>query len=137
MKITAFNGSPRGGRGNTNVMVEEFLAGAKDAGAEVESIQLADKKINHCIGCFACWIKTPGECCHDDDQAELLKKFIGSDIVVLATPLYVDNVTGIMKDFLDRLIPILDPHFTVDEHGETTHVERYEEYPEFVVITFY
>ena len=135
MKITAFNGSPRGKRGNTNVIVEAFLEGAREAGAEVENIQLAEKKIEHCIGCFTCWIKTPGKCIHDDDQAELIEKFLASDIVIYATPLYVDDVTGIMKDFLDRTIPILDPHFITDEEGETRHPLRYEKTPKFVIIS--
>ena len=62
MRIVAFNGSPRGAAGNTHVMVENFLSGAEAAGAETESIILADKKIGHCRGCFACWLKTPGKC---------------------------------------------------------------------------
>ena len=58
MKIVAFNGSPRGAAGNTHIMVESFLAGAEAAGAETENILLTDRKIGHCIGCFACWLKT-------------------------------------------------------------------------------
>ena len=135
MKITAFNGSPKGKRSNTNVMVETFLAGAEETGAEVENIQLAEKKIEHCIGCFTCWVKTPGKCYHDDDQAELIEKFLESDIVVYATPLYVDNVTGIMKDFMDRIIPILDPHFITDDEGETRHPLRFGKTPKMVVIS--
>ena len=46
-------------------------------------------------------------------------KFINSDLVIMATPVYVDNVTAIMKMFLERLIPFSDPHFGYDENGET------------------
>jgi multimeric flavodoxin WrbA len=135
LKITAFNGSPRGLGSATHIMVEEFLAGAKETGADVENIPLVKREIKHCLGCFACWVKTPGSCVQEDDMAELIDKFISSDVIILATPLYVDNVTGIMKKFIDRLIPILDPHIEIDEQGETRHGKRYDKYPKFVVIS--
>jgi len=135
MKITIFNGSPRAEKGNTNVMVKEFSKGAKQAGADVENIFLVKKEIKHCLGCFSCWTKTPGKCITEDDMEELLAKFMSSDIVVIATPVYVDNVTGIMKNFMDRLIPIIDPHFEKDEKGECRHTRRFEKYPKFVVIS--
>jgi multimeric flavodoxin WrbA len=124
MKITAFNGSPRAERGNTHVMVEAFLAGAREAGAKTENVFLAKKKIAPCIACYACWMKTPGKCSQRDDMDELLDKVIASDVVVFATPVYVDNVTGIMKNFMDRLIAIGDPHWERDENGECRHLMR-------------
>lgn len=135
MKITAFNGSPRAEKGNTHIMVEEFLNGARDAGAETEYILLAKYKIFHCLGCFTCWMKTPGKCVHNDDMKDLLPKFYNADIVVVATPLYVDNVTGIMKDFMDRLIPTLDARFDKDENGECRHINTSAKIPKFVVIS--
>lgn len=135
MKITVFNGSPRVEKGNTHVMVAEFLNGAREAGAEVENIFLAKKQIKHCLGCFKCWTTTPGQCVIKDDMPELLTKFISSDIVVFATPLYVDNVTGIMKNFMDRLIPLGDPHFDKDEGGECRHRKRSDKTPGIVVIS--
>ncbi|ODS42379.1 MAG: iron-sulfur protein [Candidatus Altiarchaeales archaeon IMC4] len=135
MKITAFNGSPRGKNGNTHVMVEEFLKGANDAGADVENVFLAEKEIKPCKGCFGCWVKTPGKCVIKDDMEGSLSKFMSSDIVVFATPLYADNVTGIMKNFIDRRIPILDPHLEKDEKGECRHPSRYEKSPKIVVIS--
>lgn len=122
MKITAFNGSPRGEKGNTHIIVREFLNGAAAAGAEVENIFLVEKDIKHCRGCFACWTKTPGKCVIKDDMAELLAKIVSSDVIAYATPLYIDNVSGIMKDFMDRIIPIADPHFYKDEGGESRHL---------------
>ncbi|MCD4774918.1 MAG: flavodoxin family protein [Candidatus Aegiribacteria sp.] len=134
MKIVAFNGSPRGATGNTHIMVENFLAGAEKAGAETENIILADKKIGHCGGCMACWLKTPGKCVIKDDMEELLEKF-SADIIVIATPLYVDNVTGVMKDFLDRTIPRYQPFIERDENGECRHPGRTGHTPGFVVIS--
>jgi multimeric flavodoxin WrbA len=135
MKVTIFNGSPRGKEGNTHVIVKEFSKGVKEAGAEVENIFLVKKKIQPCRGCFTCWVKTPGKCVIKDDMAELIQKFSGSDIVVFATPVYFDNVTGIMKNFMDRLIPAVKPHFEKDEGGECVHDNGFEKPPKLVIIS--
>lgn len=124
MKITIFNSSPRTDRSNTHAIATEFMAGASEAGAEVENVFLARHTIKPCQGCFACWIKTPGGCVIKDDMPPLLDKILESDVVGFATPLYIDNVSGIMKNFMDRLIPLADPHFSKDEHGECRHPKR-------------
>lgn len=135
MKITVFNSSPRTERSNTHVMVEAFLEGAKAAGAEAEEIFLAKKEIKHCLGCFTCWIKTPGRCAIDDDMAGLLAKYMASDIVVLAAPLYCDNVNGIMKDFMDRSVPIFDPHIQMLDENDPKRQEEIKKFPKLVIIS--
>lgn len=106
MKIIALNGSPKGQRGNTEVLLKHFLKGCKNKGADVETIYLKEKNIKHCCGCFTCWEKTPGKCIYKDDMEELLVKVSEADIIVYATPLYYFSVTGIMKDFMDRMLPL-------------------------------
>ncbi len=135
MKIVVFNGSPRMEKGNTHVMVEAFLEGAASAGAEVENVFLFRKKIRQCLGCFDCWLKTPGKCMQKDDMEGLLSLFRDADLIVFATPLYVDNVTGIMKTFMDRIIPLTEPYFEKDPLGEYRHRKRYEKIPKIAVIS--
>jgi len=135
MKIIAFNGSPRAEQSTTNLMVSAFLAGADSAGAETEQIFLAHKKIGHCLGCFTCWLKTPGTCIQSDDMDGLIAKYFSADVVVFATPLYMDNVSGIMKNFMDRLLPTGDPHFEKDDNGEVRHVKGKKPDPKFVMIS--
>jgi len=135
MKITAFNGSPKADRGSTHVIVSALLEGVAKAGASTENVLLARKKIGHCIGCFTCWTKTPGKCVLKDDMEELLKKYMASDIVIMASPLYVDHVTGIMKDFMDRSLPLVCPQFEMGCAGQTRHVSRYEKYPSIVWVS--
>lgn len=134
MRILIINGSPRGKNGNTHWMVREVMAGAQEAGAEVENIFLAQKTIKMCMGCFACWTKTPGQCLQKDDTGEILEKLIPADILVFATPVYVDNVTGLMKNFMDRMIPLVDPHFEKDPGGEYRHRRRFEKLPKLAVL---
>lgn len=135
MKILAVNGSPRGKRGNTHVMVDAFLNGAEEAGAEVEQIMLSKLKIKNCKGCFWCWIKTPGNCVIKDDMAPILEKLKAADVLVFATPLYVDNVTGLMKNFMDRILPLGEPYLVKDEKGECRHPARYVKTPKIAVIS--
>ena len=124
MKIVAFNGSPRGKQSNTDRILQPFLDGARKAGAQTETIYLRELEINPCLGCYTCWTKTPGVCVHKDDMPPLLVKMRQADIVVYATPLYIFTVTGIMKDFMDRHIPNVQPHIV--QRGEHyLHPPRY------------
>ena len=88
MKVLALNSSPRGGgQSKTEFLLNHLVQGMQEAGAEVEVVALRKKKINHCIGCFTCWTKTPGVCLHQDDMTkELFPKWLAADLVVYATP---------------------------------------------------
>jgi len=134
MKITVFNGSPRGKNGNTNRIVEAFLRGAEKAGAETENIFLVEKTIEHCLGCFNCWDTTPGKCSRNDDVEALHSIFLASDFVVLASPVYTDNITSILKKFLERILSLVNPCFEYI-NGETRHTRRHDHYPDFIAIS--
>jgi multimeric flavodoxin WrbA len=124
MKILEINGSPRGEQGNTQVLAGEFLHGAREAGAETEVVYLKDKKIEHCTGCLDCMLKTPGVCRHHDDMSDLLLRVREADLLVYATPLYIYNVSGLMKDFMDRQFPLAQPFIDIKD-GVCCHPLRY------------
>lgn len=134
MKVTAFNGSPRGEKSITNIMVSHFLEGMKKAGAETEQIFLCHHDVKPCIGCFSCWFVHPGKCGLKDDLNSLLEKYLQSDIVVYASPVYVSSVTGIMKNFIDRTLPACEPYISITEKGLPTHNSRYEKDPKIVLM---
>lgn len=125
MKVLAINGSPHGEKGNTALILEPFLNGMKEAGAEVHLFCTKKMKINPCRGEYNCWLKTPGKCFQEDDMQKVLSKLIEADILVFATPLYVDGMTGPMKNFLDRIIPIADPIIELRD-GHCRHPGRRE-----------
>lgn len=117
MKVLAINSSPRMDKGNTALILNPFLEGIKEAGAEVELFYTSKLNIHPCTGEFNCWFKTPGKCLHNDDMKMLNPKFAEADIVVFATPVYVDGITGPMKNLIDRTVPLAYPFFELrDEH---------------------
>jgi multimeric flavodoxin WrbA len=127
MKILALNSSARSTeQSKTELVLSHLVKGMKDAGAEVEVINLRQKKINYCIGCFTCWTKTPGVCVHKDDMAlELFPKWMEADIVVYASPLYHFTINAQMKTFIERTLPVLMPYLIRKDVKEgTTHPLR-------------
>jgi len=102
MKVLALNSSARTGDvSKTEIVLDDLLQGMREAGADVEIIELRKKKIRYCIGCFTCWTKTPGVCLHKDDMTgEILPKYLDSDLVILATPLFHYTVNALMKPLL-------------------------------------
>lgn len=132
MKVMAFNCSPRMDKGNTAQILTPFLDGIRDAGADLELYYTKKLKIKPCQGEFHCWLKDPGKCFQDDDMKELYPKLVKADILVFATPVYVDGVSGPMKNLMDRMIPVVQPlielrdghcrHLTREGHSENAKV---------------
>lgn len=125
MKVIAINSSARpAGQSKTKLMLDHLVEGMREAGAEVEVVELRTKKVNYCIGCLTCWTKTPGVCLHKDDMtAELYPKFLESDLAVLATPLYHFTINAQMKTFIERTLPAIQPFFN-ESGGKIYHPLR-------------
>ena len=99
MKILGIVCSPRKG-GNTEVLVEQVLAIAKDLGADIELDFIADKNIAPCDGCESCVVT--GKCKIEDDMQEIYSKLIEADGIVFGTPVYYWGMTAQAKTFIDR-----------------------------------
>jgi multimeric flavodoxin WrbA len=101
MKILAIHGSPRTIRSTTRRLAGFVLEGAADTGAETEMIDLADYRIVPCTACEACSLN--GICINDDDLPALVARMKEADAIVFGSPVYIDNISGQMKVFFDRL----------------------------------
>ncbi len=99
MKVVAICGSPR--KGNTEAMLKRVLDGAKSKGAAIELVNLSDKKIEPCRAVCDCF-ETERKCPIEDDMAEVINKMLAADAIVFGSPDYFKNVSGIMKNFIDR-----------------------------------
>lgn len=103
-KVLAIVSSPRKG-GNSELLADEFVKGAREAGNDVEKMCLRKKRIAPCLACEAC-LRNGGTCVQKDDMAEVLRAFIDADVVVLSTPVYYYSVCAQLKAMIDRTLPL-------------------------------
>ena len=99
MKILAISSSPRK-NGNSEILCDEFLRGAKEAGHETRKIRLAEKKIAPCLACYGC--TETHVCVRNDDFTEVLTAMKEADVIALAAPVYFYSVCAQMKTVIDR-----------------------------------
>ncbi len=127
MNILAINSSPRtGDRSKTELMLTHLVSGMRHADAQVEVVNLKDKRIKSCIGCFTCWTKTPGRCFHKDHMTEeIFPKWLESDLVIYASPLYYHSMNGAMSTFMERTLPAIQPFFEKGDDGKIFHPLRF------------
>jgi len=115
LSILGIQGSPRGVKSRTRMLMQWVLAGAADAGAETELIDLTDFRIEACIACESCSLT--GQCMFSDDFPLLYERLIRADGVVFGSPVYIDNVTGQMKIFIDRLADAIHYQVLTGKYG--------------------
>jgi multimeric flavodoxin WrbA len=123
MKVLAINSSPMMDEGNTALILNPFLEGMREEGANVELFYTRKLRINPCQGEFNCWVKTPGKCFQNDDMQMIDPKMRDADILVFATPVYCDGITGPMKNLLDRTVSQVYPFFEMRQ-GHCRHPLR-------------
>ncbi|MCK9151868.1 flavodoxin family protein [Methanobacterium alcaliphilum] len=134
MKSIILNGS-NGADTSITSIDREITLKLEENGWDVENIHLNEEKIATCIGCFGCWLETPGECIIKDKGQELAKKVIQSDLLVLLTPITFGGYSYQLKKIVDRLIPNILPFF-IKIDGEIHHQPRYEKNPNLLAIGY-
>ena len=98
--VLIIKGSPRK-NGNSAVLADQVFDGAKEAGADVESIYLSGLEINPCDACDVCQGGGTG-CIVEDDMQSLYPKLNQADVIVIASPIYFFTVSAQIKLFIDR-----------------------------------
>ncbi len=107
-KVLAINGSARMEKGYTRKLLNAFLEGMKEEDATIDLVYAKRLKIRPCLGDFDCWYEKVGECVQVDDMQDLYAKLRGTDILVLATPVYLP-LPGELQNLLNRLMPLVEP----------------------------
>lgn len=109
-KILILNGSPRK-NGNTSELVKYFTNGAEGAGNEVTTFFLRSMNIHGCLGCFGGHSDRECPCVQNDDMKDIYPEIKKADVIVFASPLYYWNISGYLKNAIDRL-------FALEEGGQ-------------------
>ena len=121
MRILVLNGSPKK-KSDTFRLTEAFLRGLnKDGAHEVNVIDVIDKDIAPCRGCFGCWQNMDGHCVIDDDQNSILDLYRTSDVIIWSFPLYCYGMPSHLKAVLDRTIPLIKMKMVQEEDGTVRH----------------
>lgn len=133
MRVTILNGN----QDPANTTFDEYLASLGSLfsarGDEAKELKLRDLDIRSCSGCWSCWVATPGQCVHKDDQASVLKALLWSELAILASPLSMGFVSSLLKKSNERFIPLVLPYITL-ETGECHHPLRYGRSPDLGVL---
>ncbi len=126
MKITILNGNPQ------PAAFDNYLSQLKTvletAGHTVTQIDLRALPLHHCIGCWGCWVKTPGECSSRDASLDIGQAVIQSDFTLWAAPLKMGFPAELLKMAIDKHLPLIHPYMEV-AYGEAHHLKRYARYP--------
>ena len=123
--------------GNTGLNLREHTEkAAEQAGCDVRTVVLNSDEIKPCLGCFSCWVKTPGLCIITNDGAnEISREELQADAVVILSKLTYGGFSADVKAFLDRSIPNISPFFET-YHGEMHHKVRYERFPYWIAMGY-
>lgn len=105
-------------------------------GYEVNTVVLDSDSIKSCVGCFGCWVKTPGLCVITNDSANDISNMeINADALVLLSRITYGGYSADIKAFLDRSIPNILPYFEIYK-GEMHHKMRYSRFPAWITIGY-
>jgi len=105
MKVLGIVGSPRKG-GNTEILVEEALAAAREAGAQTELVSVVGKNIAPCDGCSSC--RRTGVCHIKDDMQSIYRQLESADAIIFGSPVYFGSVSAQAKAIIDRTFLYLE-----------------------------
>src|SRR6056297_440553 len=132
MKALILNGEELDGLSLNQIskIIKEEL---KSNNTQVEEILLKEKEIADCLGCFKCWVKTPGTCIINDYGRKAAAELINSDLLIFLTPVRFGGYSYQLKKALDRMIPLISPYFKKIA-GEVHHKKRYSKYPSILAV---
>ncbi|UCD08701.1 MAG: flavodoxin family protein [Dehalococcoidales bacterium] len=129
MRITILNGNPESSNSDFDDYLRTLSESLESQNHEIIIFTLREMDTRYCIGCFGCWIKTPGECSSAaDDSKEIRKYIINSELIIFASPVIMGFTSALLKRMHDKFCPLVLPYSGL-YHEESHHHPRYDRYP--------
>lgn len=113
--------------------LSHFIQELESNGHDVQLFTLRELKLSNCVGCFGCWVKTPGLCVIPDATDTIRRNIIRSDLLIFASPIIMGFTSALMKKVQDKMIPLIHPSIA-EINGECHHKLRYPKYPDMALI---
>jgi multimeric flavodoxin WrbA len=129
-KAVIFDGFPDAGGDLFVRLAEEELRGK---GWDPSTVVLRERRLAPCVGCFDCWLATPGVCRQKDEGPDISRLYQAADVILILTPVTFGGYSSAAKRLLDRMLPTLLPFFHV-VHGEVHHELRYRRNPVWLTV---
>ncbi len=132
MEIVILNGAPA--PGGLDGYLDELSRALEARGDRVVQLRLRELEQHHCVGCFGCWVRTPGECSFRKDAGgSICRSVINSELTLLASPILMGHVSALLRRANERLLPLLLPYARLVA-GESRHVPRYPRSPRLALL---
>ena len=118
MKIIGIHGSPRPA-GSSAQLLSAILKQCEEKGAQTQTYHLNTLSFKGCQACYSCRQKgKEGVCIMKYDMNHILEDILSADAVVLASPVYMWQMSAQAKLFTDRLMPLLKPDYSSRLSGQ-------------------
>jgi hypothetical protein len=128
MKITILNGNPYAEDTLFDDYLENISRSLESGSHDVNNLRLREMDIKNCLGCFGCWLRTPGRCVVNDDSDFVRREFINSDFALFTSPVIMGFTSALLKKVVDKLLPLVLPYKEI-VYGECHNMSRYDRYP--------
>lgn len=125
MKILVFNGSPKKEKSDTMHITRAFLEGMNEAALqEIHTIDIIDRHIEFCRGCFSCKA-CGGRCVINDDMSEIIDQILRADVLLFSFSLYCYSMPSALKNLVDRMLPLSTMAMS-KENGRYVHPGKHD-----------
>jgi multimeric flavodoxin WrbA len=90
-------------------------------------------EIKSCIGCYTCWLKTPGICIHKDKMPSMLEEVVNSNAILFSSPVLMGFISALLKRFQERMLPLSHPFLMIVDN-RLQHIPRYKLAPSMLLL---
>ncbi len=133
MRVAILNGNPDPDNLKFDGLLKILADLLRAKNHQVNLLTLRALDIGYCTGCWGCWVKTPGQCLYPDGSSEVVRSWVNSDLVIMASPLKMGFVSALLKSAVDKMLPLALPYIELYQ-GLCSHRPRYPRAPKVAAV---